>query len=312
MPIQEDTIKPKPLKILAVSYSQTGQLDQVIETFLLPFRDQEVDRIRIESVPRFPFPWPTFDFFNAMPETVLEEPIPLEPITYMEESYDLVVLGYQPWFLSPSLPISSLLQDPDFRSRLKGTPVVTLSAGRNMWLNAQESVRKHIREAGGTLVANIPLVDRNLNHVSVITIIHWLIGGRKDRKWGIFPKPGVSDADIAFTQTYGEKVRAALVQQRWVGLQDQLLSFGKIKVPTDILFIEERAKRLFLIWAKLIKKKGNTPQRRKRWVNAFKYYLLTALFVVAPLLLGIYYITVWPFTRNQLLRKKQYFCGVEV
>ena len=299
------------MKILAVSYSQTGQTDEIVRKFLEPFEGADIDWVRIEASPRFPYPWPAGDFFDAMPETVLEEPVGLAPFSFREETYDLVVLGYQPWFLSPSLPVSSLLQHEEFRKRLQGIPVVTLSGGRNMWLNAQESVKKHIKDAGGRLVANIPLVDRNPNHISVITIIHWLIGGEKDRKWGIFPVPGVSPEDIAFTGRYGEATRRALEEGRLEGLQKEILSFGKISVPTDILFIEERAKRLFRIWANLIKAKGTTREKRRRWVTLFKYYLLIALFVAAPLLLTVYYITVWPFTRKQLLRKKQYFCGVE-
>lgn len=300
------------MKVLVVSYSQTGQTDQIIRTFLEPFTGVEIDRIRIEAASDFPFPWPTHDFFDAMPETVLEEPVALRPIEYKAEKYDLVVIGYQPWFLSPSLPIASLLQDDAFRRRLKGVPVVTISGGRNMWLNAQERVKKYIAEAGGKLVANVPLVDRNLNHVSVVTIIHWLIGGKKDRKWGVFPLPGVSADDISFVRNYGELTVGALKTGQWSELQPRVLALGRIRVPTDILFIEERAKRIFMIWARLIKKKGTIPSKRRRLVSVFKYYLLTALFVVAPLLLLLYYVLVWPFTRKQLLRKKEYFCGVEV
>lgn len=300
------------MKILTVSYSQTGQLEEIVQKFLEPFREADIDRVRIAPDPPFPFPWPTHAFFDAMPETVLEEPVALEPVSYREECYDLVVLAYQPWFLSPSLPISTILQDTEFKKRLNGTPVVTLSGGRNMWLNAQESVKKHIDGAGGKLVANIPLVDRHANHISVITIIHWLIGGRKDRKWGFFPLPGVSADDIAFMSRYGAEIKTAFESDQLAGVQERLVAFGKISVPTDILFIEERAKRLFLIWANLIKKRGRTEKSRKRLVTLFKYYLLTALFVVAPVLLTVYYILVWPFTRKQLLKKKQYFCGVEV
>lgn len=300
------------LRVLVASYSQTGQTAEIVRRFLKPFGSHELDWVRIEAAEPFPFPWPSADFFDAMPETVLEIPVPLQPVAYRYEKYDLVVIGYQPWFLSPSLPVSALLRDPGFRSRMAGTPVITLSGGRNMWLNAQESVKRHIRDAGGRLVANIPLVDRNLNHVSVITIVHWLIGGKKDRMWGIFPLPGVSDEDINFVSRYGEVAMDALENGSLDQLQNRVLAFGKISVPTDILFIEERAKRLFHIWANLIRKKGTTPGKRRRLVSLFKYYLLIALFLVAPLLLGVYYLTVWPFTRKQLLRKKQYFCGVEV
>lgn len=299
------------MKILVVSYSQTGQLEQILEKFLEPFSENEVDWVKLEADPAFPFPWPTNDFFNAMPETVLEEPIKLMPYEFKSLTYDLIVLGYQPWFLSPSLPISTVLQHEEFQKRLKDTPVITISGGRNMWLSAQESVKKYIKQAGGRLVGNIPLVDRNANLVSVITIVHWLVGGKKDRKWGIFPMPGISPEDIDFVDQYGKVTLAAFSSGNLTGLQDQLRSFGRIKVPTDILFIEGKGKRIFKIWAGVIKKKGTKVAKRSRLVSIFKYYLLTALFVVSPILLLFYYLIVWPFTQKQLLKKKEYFCRVE-
>ncbi len=299
------------MKILVVSYSQTGQLDSILEQFLLPFAADQVDHVKIRPREDFPFPWDGGAFFDAMPETVLEEPIALEPLVFQEVCYDLVVLGYQSWFLSPSLPVASALQTEAFQKRLRDTPVVTISGNRNMWLNAQESVKTHIRRAGGKLIANIPLVDRNQNHISVITIVHWLFSGRKDRKWGIFPRPGVSEEDIRFTAAYGQLVKEAVDRGEEGVLQTRILAPGKITVPTDILFIEERAKRLFRIWAKLIRKKGTTPGKRKFLVTAFTYYLLAALFLVAPVLLSVYYLCFRPFTGKQLLRKKEYFCSVE-
>jgi hypothetical protein len=85
-----------------------------------------------------------------------------------------------------------------------------------------------------------------------------------------------------------------------------------MQIPTDILFIEERAKKIFRIWAGLIKKKGTTPEKRKRLVGFFKYYLLIALFMVAPVLLFVYNLLIAPFTGNTIKKKKEYFCGVEI
>ena len=298
-------------KILVVNYSQTGQLNEIIDQFLTPFDPASIERHQIRPTEPYPFPWTADTFFDKMPECVLEEPIPLETIPYATDSYDLIVLGYQPWFLSPSPPATSLLKDPAFRSIMRGTPVVTIIGGRNMWLNSQESIKKLIADAGGKLVGNIPFMDRISNLVSAVTILHWMLGGQKSRKWNIFPLPGVSDEDIKSGERFGGIVRQAWANNDYSHLQKDILATGLIEIPTDILFIEQRAKKLFRIWAGLIKTKGTTPAKRKKLVGLFKYYLLVALFMVAPVILFVYNLLIAPFTGNAIKKKKQYFSGVE-
>ena len=59
-----------------------------------------------------------------------------------------------------------------------------------MWLKAQERVKKMLHGYGARLVGNIALVDKNSNLVSGVTILYWMMTGKKDSMWGIFPKPG--------------------------------------------------------------------------------------------------------------------------
>ncbi|OJV15583.1 MAG: hypothetical protein BGO21_31890 [Dyadobacter sp. 50-39] len=297
--------------ILVVNYSQSGQLNEIISQFLIPFEPETVERLEIFPAKPFVFPWTSDEFFDKMPECVQEDPIPLQPLHFGAGRYDLIVIGYQPWFLSPSLPVTSLLKSPEFKARLRDTPVVTVIGGRNMWLNSQESIKKLIADAGGKLVGNIPLMDRVSNLVSAVTILHWMLTGRKDRKWGIFPKPGVSDQDIASASRFGAIVKDAHQSGQYSGLQKQIMATGLINIPTDILFIEGRAKKLFRIWANLIKTKGTTPEKRKRLVGFFKYYLLVALFMVAPVVVTLYRLLIAPFAANAIKKKKEYFCGVE-
>lgn len=297
--------------ILVVNYSQSGQLNEIIDQFLIPFQPETVERLEIFPAKPFVFPWTSDEFFDKMPECVQEEPIELRPLYFGSERYDLIVLGYQPWFLSPSLPTTALLHNPGFKSRVMDTPIVTVIGGRNMWLNSQESIKKLIADAGGKLVGNIPLMDRVSNLVSAVTILHWMLTGRKDRKWGIFPKPGVSDQDIESASRFGAIVKKAYEQRQYENLQREIMATGLINIPTDILFIEGRAKKLFRIWAKLIKTKGTTPEKRKRLVGFFKYYLLVALFMVAPVLVTAYRLLIAPFAANAIKKKKEYFCGVE-
>ncbi len=184
-------------KVLVINYSQSGQLNEIIDNFLLPFDSAEIERKQIETVKPIAFPWTSEVFYDTMPECVNEEAVALKPINYASEKYDLIILGYQPWFLSPSLPVTSLLQDPAFQQKMKDTPIVTVIGGRNMWLNSQESIKAYIKKAGGILVGNVPLMDREPNLISVLTIFHWMLTGKKERKWNLLPVPGVSQEDIS-------------------------------------------------------------------------------------------------------------------
>lgn len=286
-----------------MSYSQSGQLDEIAERFFLPFSSHKIDRVKVRPSKPFPFPWTSAEFFDAMPETVLEEPIQLEPLNIPGSDYDLIVLGYQPWFLSPSLPVTALLKSDEFKTVVQGKPVVTIVGSRNMWINSQISINRLVEQAGAKVVANIPFSDKTNNIVSAVTILYWMLSGRKERMWGVFPKPGVSDEDI---ERAGEPGRIALAHAEsgeYTSLQEKIADF--VTVPTDILFIEKRAKRLFRIWAGIIKRFGKTPRSRRLWVSIYKYYLIIALFIVVPIVLLVYYILVLPFVYKRVAAEKK-------
>lgn len=294
-------------RILVIGYSQSGQLYEILSNFLKPFQGVEIEQVKIETQRPFPFPWTSDVFFDTMPESVLEEPVSLAPYTLQSKTYDLIILGYQPWYLSPSIPTTSLLKDPKFLSVLKNTPVLTVIGARNMWLNAHESVVGYIEEAGGRIVGNIPLIDRHQNLVSALSILHWMLTGKKERKWGVLPYPGVSDKDIREVELFGQKVFKAFQKDSYEGLQAEILAEDKIDIHPSILLVEMRGKRLFLAWANLIKKKSVSSKKRSFWVNVYKYYLLVALFIVSPIVLTIYTIFIRPFVGKSIQRKKEHF-----
>jgi hypothetical protein len=298
-------------KVLSIHFSQSGQLTEIVDNFTSQLTDCEIENQHITPTHPFPFPWTTPVFFDKMPETVLEKEIELNPISYQHEQYDLIVLGYQPWFLSPSLPVTALLKDEKFKAIVKDTPVVTLIGSRNMWLNSQESIKQLIVAAEGKLAGNVALADKASNLVGVVTILHWMLTGQKTKKWGIFPTPGVSDEDIEGVKKFGSLTNSALQQNTFDSLQQNIISEGGAPINTSILFIEGKAKRIFYIWANLITKKA-AQGKRTFWVNAFKYYLIFVLFVVSPILLTFYYILVWPFTQKSLKSKKAYFQQVKL
>lgn len=294
--------------ILVVYYSQSGQLKNIAEKFIAPFLENncEVEWLKIEPENDFPFPWSTQKFFAAMPESVLGTPAKIFTPEFKREHYDLIVFCYQPWFLSPSIPATSVLHHPEFKKRLINSAVVTLIGSRNMWITAQEQVKKLLKQNGANHVANVVLADRHNNFVSAVTIQYWMFTGKRDNFLGIFPRPGISDRDIDESKIFGEEVLLTLESGNWHGLQERLIKLNAVEVNTNLMFIESRASLLFKIWARTIIKKKN----RGLWQKIFQYYLLFALFIVAPVVLLIYNIFIRPFSGNQIRKKKIYYSGV--
>jgi hypothetical protein len=295
-------------KVLVLYYSQSGQLGDIVNNFVQPFRDSDValEIIRIKPKKDFHFPWTSDSFFDAMPESVLGVSVELESFQLNESKYDLVIFAYQPWFLSPSIPSASILNHPKIKSLLKNTPVLTIIGARNMWLNAQEKVKKYLKEAEAHLVGNIALVDNNNNLLSAITILYWMLTGKRDKMWGIFPKPGVADEDVAKAREYGSVSYQSLKSGEWNGLQKKLVEMKAVEVKSSLMFIEARAGKLFSIWANVITRR----KKRSLWLKIFKYYLLFALFIVAPIVLTINNLFFRPFFGKAIHRKKQYYLGL--
>jgi hypothetical protein len=295
-------------KILVVYFSQSGQLKQIVENFTAPFSaaGHTVEFVPVKMKNEFPFPWNSKSFFNAMPESVLGIPGKVEQPSFHEERYDLVVFAYQPWFLAPSIPANSFLHDKEFQKRVFQTPVITIIGARNMWINAQERVKKMIKQIGGNLVGNIVFTDRHNNFVSAVTIQYWMFSGLKERWLGIFPKPGVADAEIDNAGEFGKAVLPSLTYGVFSGLQSKLLALNAVQPLTTLMFIEGRAPKIFSLWAKLIIRKKN----RSLWLQIFKYYLLFALFIIAPIILFIYLVLIRPFTGNRIRENKEYFSEV--
>jgi hypothetical protein len=294
-------------KVLAIYYSQSGQLGEIIDSFISPLIEDgiPVEKVRIKPEGDFTFPWTADRFFSVMPACVLDRPIPLVPFTLKESEYDLIILGYQAWFLSPSIPFNSLFQQAAFKSIIKNTPIITITGARNMWLNAFVRVKKLIHGAGAKLVGNIALVDKHPNPVSFVTIFHWKLHGKKG-SFGIFPPAGVSDTDIANTKIFGATALPYLKAGEWAGLQEELASKRAFVLKYNLMFIESLAGHIFSIWAKFIIKRKN----QAAWLRVFKYYLVFALFAGAPVALTLHTIFYKPFAPKRIKAKKQYYLGL--
>lgn len=290
-------------RVLVVYYTQSGQLKEIIDSVLSPLTEVTIGFLPIDTAEPFPFPWTDEAFFGAFPESYLQIPQPLKPFELVHTDYDLVILGYQVWYLSPSIPFNSFLQSEAGKQLLQGKPVITVSGTRNMWVMAHQKVKKLLTECGARLVGNIALTDRHHNHISVITIVQWLFSGDKNKRYlGVFPKAGVADKDIQGASVYGTLIAPHLQTGDYTGLQQAIVAHGGVHYKRFLLSAEKKGNRLFGIWAKMI----YGSKKRKFLLKCFRIYLYIAIWVLMPIVWLLYWLT-YPLFFWKVERDKKKF-----
>lgn len=297
--------------VLVVYYTQSGQLKDIADAVTRPFSNSDKYNLvyhEIKMEEEFPFPWTGDTFFGAFPDTFLQKTHPLKPVPaeILETDFDLILLHYQVWYLTPSIPVNSFLKSAEGKKLIARKPVVTISGSRNMWILAQEKVKKLIKEASAELVGNVALVDHSPNLISVVTIVDWMFTGVKRKYLGIFPLPGVSNEDITGSEKFGRIIEAHLEKEDWTDLQSELVKNNAADIKSFLLSVDQKGNRIFGKWAEIMYK---YPKSRKLHLKLFNIYLLVALYVVSPIVF-IFHNLSYPFWRKSFLKEKHYYQGV--
>ncbi len=298
-------------KVLVVYYSQSGQLKDIASNIAQPLLSSpeiEVTFYEIQMEKSFPFPWDKTAFFDAFPESFLQIPAPIKPIPaeILSTKFDLVLLHYQVWYLTPSIPVNSFLKTPEAKLLLNNTPVVTINGSRNMWVMAQEKMKLLLQQNGAILKGNIALVDRGGNLISVITIVEWMFTGVKKKYLGIFPLPGVSDKDIKESSKFGDAIKESLLGNNLDGLQHKLVAKGAVSISSYLVTVDKTANKIFAKWSNLIITKKNS---RKIWLKIFNIYLLLAIWLISPIVY-ILHIFLYPLKIKKIKQETLYYKGV--
>jgi hypothetical protein len=274
--------------ILVVEYSQTGQLTAVLDALLAPLQQPDganrVHREVLRPVPAYPYPWPFWKFLDAFPETVAGDFPPLAPLTVDSGSaFDLIVIGYPVWFLSPPPPITAFLRSAAGRRLVCGRPVVTVTACRNMWLMAQEQMKQLLAEAGARHCDHVALVDQGNAFATFVTTPRWLLTGRKGAFWG-FPPAGVPTAEIAACRRFGLALREALQRDAEQQPGPMLGGLRACAVDPRLIASEKIGRRSFRFWARVLRWAGRPGTLLRRTLLAFYLvFLLSLIITVVPL-----------------------------
>ena len=297
--------------VLVIYYSQSGQLESIARNIAKPLLNSEENNVvfhEIQLEKPFPFPWNKEAFFDAFPESFLQIPTALKPVSaeILKTKFDLILLHYQVWYLSPSIPINSFLKSPEAKILFNNTPVVTISGSRNMWVMAQEKIKVLLKNNNAQLKGNVALVDRVGNLISVITIVEWMFSGIKKKYLGIFPLPGVSEKDIFESSKFGEIIHKNLQNNNFDQLQTQLLENNAVKISSYLVKVDKTANKIFNKWSNII---NNKKQSRKTLLKIFNIYLWLAIWLISPIVY-ILHIFSYPFFINKIRREKAYYQGV--
>jgi menaquinone-dependent protoporphyrinogen IX oxidase len=272
------------MNILVIYYSQSGQIKTILDEITKPFTTEgnNVDFVQIEAEPKYPFPWKSDEFFSVFPDSKKGNNCQLKPLSFQNpEKYDLIIVGMQVWFLELSIPMASFLRS-EYSSIFKNKPVITVYGIRNMWVNAHKTTKTLICKAGGIPVGNIVLQDKHNNLVSVLSIVRWLINGKKSAG-KLLPEAGVSEYDIRSSHRFGSIIIRSK-DNNFNDLHDELIKNDAFKIDYHIMKTEFAGSRIFGIWARLIQKKSiPSTKKRKKQLRIFKYYLFFVIFVVSPI-----------------------------
>lgn len=299
--------------ILVIYYSQTGQLEDIVKNIAQPFENNKeeynVTYYNIQLKEDFPFPWSSDVFFNTFPESYLQIPSEIHPPSenILNKKYDLIIFGYQVWYLTPSIPIISFLKSDYAENILKNTPVVTISATRNMWMLSQEKLKVYLRDMKAHLVGNIALVDRHDNYTSVLTILRWLTTGQKEKS-GLLPAAGVSDEEITGSVKYGKIIEKHLKNNDLDNLQPDLINNGAVEIRPFLVRVEKVGNKIFTVWSNLIIKK---KEKRPLLIKFFKVYLMAAIWVISPIVLVLHLLTT-PIFWFKRQKQKKYLQGINL
>jgi hypothetical protein len=297
-------------RILLVHYSQSGQLSRVARRLVGPLAaadDIELVEEVLRPVRPYPFPWSFFGFLDAMPESVLLDPPALEPLAVpADEHFDLVILAYQVWYLAPSGPVTAFLKSDAGRRLISGRPVVTVIACRNMWLVAQEAVKRLIGEAGGRLKDNVVFTDQGGTIATLVTTPRWMLTGKRDAFLGL-PAAGVAEEEIAGAERFGRALLAALRSGRERDAGAMLAGLGAARVDPTLIFSERAARRAFGAWSRIIRLGGKRGSPgRLPFLALFCVYLVAMVVTIVPPSLLVQRL-LRPLLARRLESQKAYF-----
>lgn len=298
------TERPQAVRrILIVYYSQSGEVARIADAFATELRLAGAEVIREALHPRieYPFPWRSVRrFFDAMPESILGLPPPIDkPACDPAARYDLVVIAYPVWFLSPAPAVQAFFRT-SAAGVLTGTDVITVSVSRSMWHNASETMKRLLCAAGARHRDNIVVTHQGSSLATLVSTPRALLSGRRDPLMGVFPPAGVSEHDLARVRRLARVVAGGLAAASALPPGPLLRGEPAVAIKRWSVAPELLAWYCFYCWAVALRALGRVHARlRAVGVYAFAVFLVCLIVLGLPVTaLGAWLLT--PVVRRRL------------
>jgi hypothetical protein len=301
-------------RVLVVYYSQTGQLGEIVDSMLAPLRastEFDVTVAQLKPIRPYAFPWSFWGFFNTFPECIYDDPEPIQPLALADDAaFDLVILAYQVWFISPSLPTTAFLQSAQAQQLLHAKPVITVIGCRNMWLMAQERVKARLQQLGAHLIDNVALTDRTHGAKTVVTTPLWLLSGNKGPYLGgLLPAAGVWQSDIRDAARFGKVIATEFPQRDANDTRPLFWGMRAVVIHPGLISSEQIVQRSFRLWGALLRACGKPSSPLRRLVLALYVVFLVAMLLTVVPVVFVLKTLLSPLTRKRVVTQRQYFAA---
>ena len=299
-------------RVLVVYFSQSGQLRDIVNSTIAPLQsaaDVEVSVEVLQPVKTFPFPWPFWQFLNTFPETVYEDGPDNLPVSISaKDQFDLIIIAYQVWFLSPSLPTSAFLSSPKAKAALAGKRVITLIGCRNMWLMAQERMKERLTELGAKLIDNVVLTDSAHSALTFVSTPLWVLtGNRGPFLGGLIPAAGVPQDHIKACDRFGHAIVGRLTGPDADNDSPIFAGLGAVQINERLIASEKVGRRSFRIWGKLLRSVGPPESLPRKFLLGFYLvFLLTVILTIVPIT-ALLKRLISSFTQKKIREQRAYF-----
>lgn len=264
-------------KVLIVYYSNSGDVLRSLRALVSPIEaaGHDVHWAEIRTKPAFPFPWEGYDFFNVLPETIAGYPPALEAPELPNTQFDLVILGAQVWFLSPSLPIQAFLAAPEAAS-LRGCRVLLMLSCRQMWRLAHRRLRGAIVACGARHSDTIVMKHRG-ELISLLTTPHSLLRTKR-AKLPLLPIGGLDEDQLAQLPVLGQRVAEA--SEKWSGADPLITGTEESDGRNWSAIAEWLGLGYFKIWSTSARAAGTYAAWLRKPIMYFFAYLFLLLIPV--------------------------------
>jgi len=288
-------------RILIVYYSQSGEAARVAETLAGTFEAAGMTMTleAVHPVSPYPYPWKSPRlFFDAMPECILGPPPPVRPVGVdPTQLFDLVVIVYPVWFLSPAPPIQGFFETPA-ATVLRDVDVMTISVSRAMWHSASERMKHLLMKAGARHRYSTAVTHQGSPLLTLISTPRALLSGKRNRLMGVFPPVGIAETELERLRGLGAEVAAQLKAGRPAGASaTNAMPAPAIRrwlvVPELLAWYCFRAWARFIVWLGAI-------DRRLRAIGVYGF----AIFLVGLILIGLPVVVLGTWVLYPLIRHR--------